>query len=154
MIPEVLKSFSCVYCFHHGPFPLTRQCYWDIYRPDLLLDVRNIHYKIINPYTRGEWWYWICFKIQNNSLAFPTCVICRPQQSRSLEQRNAYNLQDQFKFLNCKVKLWGSKNIIHDGVKCENKAVNKNKVKLRIQYYYLGNPDKCASNISLKALIK
>ena len=22
-----------------------------------------------------------------------------------------------YKFLNCKVKLWGSKNIIHDGVK-------------------------------------
>ena len=39
------------------------------------------------------------------------------QQSRYLEERNAHNLQDEFKFLNCKVKLWGSKNIIHNGVK-------------------------------------
>ena len=23
------------------------------YKPDLLLDVKNIHYKIINPYTQG-----------------------------------------------------------------------------------------------------
>ena len=56
-------------------------------------------------HTHREWWYWICFKIQNNSLAFPTCAICCSQQGRYFEQRNAHNLKDEFKFLNCKMKL-------------------------------------------------